>query len=299
MDFFLPIMAFALLYFTFFAEIWVYWQQLYNASGMEVAKEDWFNSIWSEGRALRNIDILKFRAISMLDYTLVFLGALAGLNWMIWKNKNFGIILTSVSMFGILLYALMGTVLFNQLADSLTHSNVNFPLEISKVYLFKYVSLAVFVIFTIVQYFTSKGLKLGEQFSQWNAGLIHLCALIIISHEFLFIADINGFSNSTKTALSVMWAAYAVVLMAIGISNKRGYLRISAFVIWGIVLTKLFLYDLTYLSMEVKTLVFISIGVLLLIVSFLYYRVMAKQKQIDELEARKSEAGEAGHQEPE
>jgi uncharacterized membrane protein len=300
MDFFIPIMAFTLLYFTFFAEIWVYWQQLFDASGSAPVAVDWFNSLWDTPRALGNADILKFRAISLLDYSLVFLGALAGLNWVAWKNKNFGIILTAVSMFGILLYALMGTVMFNQLAESLMHPNPNFPLTTGKVYLFKYVSLAVFVVFTIVQYLTSRGLKLGESFSQWNAGLIHLCALILISHEFLFLADVNGLSNSTKTSLSVFWAAYAVVMMAIGISKKLGYLRISAFVIIGIVLSKLLLYDLTHLALEVKTLVFISIGVLLLIVSFLYYRVVAKQKQKDQLAAKNAaEPREAGHQESE
>ena len=171
--------------------------------------------------------------------------------------------------------------------------NEYFNLEASRVYLYKYASLLIFVLFTCVQFLSTRALKLGETFAQWNAALIHFCALIIISHEFLFIADTNGFSNSTKTALSVLWAAYAVVLLAIGISKERGYLRISAFVIWGIVLTKLLLYDLTHLSLEVKTIVFITIGVLLLIVSFLYYKVVAKQKQ------NSGSEGEAGHQESE
>jgi len=119
--------------------------------------------------------------------------------------------------------------------------------------------------------------------------LIHLCALIIISHEFLFVAETNGFSNSTRTALSVMWAAYAVVLMAVGISKGRGYLRIAAFGIWCVVLAKLLLYDLIHLSLEVKTLVFITIGVLLLIVSYLYYRFFAKQKQEESSESENRE----------
>lgn len=301
MDYFLPIMTFALVYFTFFAEISAYWTQEFNGSMKGTVDEDWLGGWFGDSNRVFNYDLLKFRTISIMDYSLVFLGGLAALNWMFWKNKNFGIILTSVSMFGILLYALLGSVVFNDLSESLMGGNwwnKHYTLEASKVYMYKYVSLAVFVAFTAVQYTTSRTLKLGESFSQWNAGLIHLCALIIISHEFLFIADTNGFSNSTKTALSVMWAAYAVVLLAIGIANKRGYLRISAFVIWGVVLTKLLLYDLTHLSLEVKTIVFIAIGVLLLIVSFLYYRVVAKQKQEQSIEDGDSES-ETGYQESE
>ncbi len=300
MDYFLPIMAFALVYFTFFAEIAGYWTQQYNASIIStISTDDWLGWM-QETEVIGNKDLLRFRTISIMDYTLVFLGLLAGLNWAIWKNKNFGVILTSVSMFGIFLYAIIGTYAFTDLSESILGENAwsqHFPLEKGKLYLYKYASLAVFVVFTIVQFTTSRALRLGETFSQWNAGLIHLCALIIISHEFLFVADLNGFSNSTKTALSVMWAAYAVVLMAIGITKQRGYLRISAFVIWGIVLTKLLLYDLTHLSLEVKTVVFIAIGVLLLIVSFLYYRVVAKQKQEEATDNGGEE--EAGHPESE
>ena len=282
LDFFLPITTFALIYFTFFAEISAYWTQQYSAS---VTDAYYYNA-----------DLLKFRTISILDYSLIFLGAIGVLNWIVWKNKNFGIILTSVSMFGVLLYAILGTFVFNELSASLqgnNHWNEYFTLDKVQVYTYKYVSLLVFVLFTAVQFLSTRALKLGETFAQWNAGLIHFCALIIISHEFLFIADANGLSNSTKTALSVLWAAYAVVLLAIGISKGRGYLRISAFIIWGVVLTKLLLYDLTHLSLEVKTVVFITIGVLLLIVSFLYYRVVAKQKQ----EQTIGSEGEAGHKE--
>lgn len=282
LDYFLPITTFALIYFTFFAEISAHWTQQYAASVTESYHY--------------NLDLLKFRTVSILDYSLIFLGGIGILNWMVWKNKNFGIILTSVSMFGVLMYAILGTVVFNDLCDSILGNNYwneYFHLEASRVYLYKYASLLIFVLFTCVQFLSTRALKLGETFAQWNAALIHFCALIIISHEFLFIADTNGFSNSTKTALSVLWAAYAVVLLAIGISKERGYLRISAFVIWGIVLTKLLLYDLTHLSLEVKTIVFITIGVLLLIVSFLYYKVVAKQKQ------NSGSEGEAGHQESE
>ena len=59
---------------------------------------------------------------------------------MVWKNKNFGIILTSVSMFGVLMYAILGTVVFNDLCDSILGNNYwngIFNLEASRVYLYK------------------------------------------------------------------------------------------------------------------------------------------------------------------
>ena len=200
-------------------------------------------------------------------------------------------------MLGIFIYTVVESSAFNSLAESLNGENSwneHFKLDAGQVYMYKYTSLILFVAFSIVQFLSTKSLQLGQRLAEWNAGLIHLCALVIISHEFLFIAETNEFSNSTRTALSVMWAAYAVVLMAIGISKGRRYLRIAAFIIWSIVLAKLLLYDLIHLSLEVKTLVFITIGVLLLIVSYLFYRFFAKQKQEGSIEPESREQ-ETGH----
>jgi uncharacterized membrane protein len=41
-------------------------------------------------------------------------------------------------------------------------------------------------------------------------------------------------------------------------------------VLFGVTLIKLFIYDLSYLNTISKTIVFVSLGVLLLIISFLY-----------------------------
>lgn len=296
-DYILPIMTFALVYFSFFAEIFAYWTSEFILSKTAQSSENWIGSWFGDNDFSYNYDLLRFRAISIIDYTLIFIGCLGLLNWKIWKNKDFGTILTAISMLGIFVYTMGESVAFSRLAESLNGENswnAYYGLDANKVYLYKYASLLLFVAFAGVQFLSTKALQLGQRLLEWNAGLIHLCALIIISHEFLFIAETNGFSNSTKTALSVMWAAYAVVLMAVGISKGRGYLRIAAFGIWCIVLAKLLLYDLIHLSLEVKTLVFITIGVLLLIVSYLYYRFFAKQKQEESSESENREQ-ETGH----
>ena len=123
MDYFLPIMTFALLYFTFFAEISAHWTQQYNASFAGTTEGDWLDTWMGYSDKIFNRDLLKFQTISIMDYTLVYLGALGVLNWLVWKNKNFGVILTAVSMFGILIYAIVGTLMFNDLSVSLNGGN--------------------------------------------------------------------------------------------------------------------------------------------------------------------------------
>ena len=56
----------------------------------------------------------------------------------------------------------------------------------------------------------------------------------------------------------------------LGIWKKRAHLRIAAMALFGATLMKLFFYDLTDLDTISKTIVFLSLGILLLIISFLY-----------------------------
>jgi len=56
----------------------------------------------------------------------------------------------------------------------------------------------------------------------------------------------------------------------LGIWKRKQYLRIAAMALFGITLIKLFFYDIAHLDTLAKTIVFISLGSLLLIISFLY-----------------------------
>jgi uncharacterized membrane protein len=67
-----------------------------------------------------------------------------------------------------------------------------------------------------------------------------------------------------------------LILIGLGIWKKKKYLRIGAIALFGITLYKLFFYDISDLDTIAKTIVFVSLGALLLIISFLYN----KYKQI-------------------
>jgi uncharacterized membrane protein len=63
---------------------------------------------------------------------------------------------------------------------------------------------------------------------------------------------------------------YALFLIVLGIRNKQKPVRMAAIVLFGITLVKLFFYDLADAGTITKTISFISLGVILLLVSFLY-----------------------------
>ena len=100
--------------------------------------------------------------------------------------------------------------------------------------------------------------------------LLHLNILSAGSGELMTWLKLNQFAQFDKLGLSIFWGIYSLLLIGLGIFRKKQHLRIGAIVLFGITLIKLFFYDIADLSTMSKTIVFISLGILLLIISFLY-----------------------------
>jgi uncharacterized membrane protein len=82
--------------------------------------------------------------------------------------------------------------------------------------------------------------------------------------------DIFKSEQSYKLGLSILWGIYSLFLIGFGIWKKNKPMRIGAIALFGITLIKLFFYDISHLNTIAKTIVFVSLGILLLIISFLY-----------------------------
>jgi uncharacterized membrane protein len=92
----------------------------------------------------------------------------------------------------------------------------------------------------------------------------------IASTEMITWMEIQKYSASNKLALSILWGVSALFLIGIGIWKKKKHLRIGAIALFAVTLIKLFFYDISHLGTISKTIVFVSLGVMLLIISFLY-----------------------------
>ena len=100
--------------------------------------------------------------------------------------------------------------------------------------------------------------------------LLHTTILWIASSELINLLDIAESTQSYKLGLSILWGVYALLLIVLGIWKKKKHLRLGAMALFAITLIKLFFYDLSQLDTISKTILFISLGILLLIISFLY-----------------------------
>jgi uncharacterized membrane protein len=100
--------------------------------------------------------------------------------------------------------------------------------------------------------------------------LLHLSILWIVSSELINLMDLADSIQSYKLGISILWGVYSLLLIILGIWKKKQHLRIGAIILFAITLLKVFLYDIAYLDTISKTIIFVSLGVLLLVISFLY-----------------------------
>ncbi len=79
-------------------------------------------------------------------------------------------------------------------------------------------------------------------------------------------------------ALSLLWTLYASALIAIGIKRRTPLLRWQALVLFGLVVAKVFFYDSSYLERLYRIISFLILGLVLLVVSFLYQSKTSKER---------------------
>ena len=76
-----------------------------------------------------------------------------------------------------------------------------------------------------------------------------------------------------KTGLPVLWGILAFILLIWGIKKQIKQLRIIALALLGLTIVKLFVYDISNVSETGKIIAFILLGVLILIISFVYQKI--------------------------
>jgi uncharacterized membrane protein len=112
---------------------------------------------------------------------------------------------------------------------------------------------------------------------------INIYALIALSAEFwdYFGKTSTGIDATLAQhlALTVLWTAYASALIFLGVQSKSALLRWQGLLLVGLVVGKVFLYDLASLERAYRILSFFVLGAVLLAISFLYQRKLAREKE--------------------
>lgn len=266
-SFVIPSILLFTLYYAFRIEIANYWNQLHADSSLLIQLEgNNFNSTH------RNTDLLKFQNIWIINYSLLFISLLALANIRKLRNQQLGFINLGLIGLTLIVFLSQGLYDLSELRESYLEQTL------SQYYhrgyfniLFRYVSFTfvALALFVSYRYLKEDFMKKKDLMIPFD-GMLHISALWILSSELIHWMDMAASTQSYKLGLSILWGVYALFLIAMGIWKQKKHLRIVAMVIFGLTLIKLFFYDISHLDTIAKTIVFVSLGVLLLIISFLY-----------------------------
>lgn len=115
---------------------------------------------------------------------------------------------------------------------------------------------------------------------QWAFTFI---GVFVLSAELDHLVLINSFypgfaldhflKHSQTIGYPILWGMCSFVLMFFGMKKKIRNLRIISLSLFFVTLAKLFTYDIRDISEGGKIAAFISLGILLLIVSFMYQKL--------------------------
>lgn len=278
MDFAVPSALLVVLYSVFYLEIEYFFSKLYHASELNIKVEDGYD-ITNYNYNLRDL-----QKVWLIIYSLVFVSLLSLVNTFKLKNRILGIttLVLGIMVAGIFLTG--GLYVLSELRENFLNGELKEYYNITNYNLWiRYVAFAFFGLLIFSNYKLIRQEFMRINFNIPFELLTHLSILWVLSSELINWMAIGESDQSYKLGLSILWGIYALVLIILGIWKNKKYLRIAAIALFGVTLVKLFFYDIASLNTISKTIVFVSLGLLLLIISFLYNKY--KHKISDENEA--------------
>jgi len=115
---------------------------------------------------------------------------------------------------------------------------------------------------------TTAELKADANYNFHNAHSINVLRGVIAENHIQ-----NVKYQVIKTGFPILWGILAFIFLIVGIKIRNKNLRIIALALLGITILKLFLFDIRNVSETGKIIAFILLGILILIISFVYQKI--------------------------
>lgn len=131
--------------------------------------------------------------------------------------------------------------------------------------------------------FVHKNEGIKSDFSKIAPWFFTIVILFILSNEILRIWTAIGYrpgmqlyayhNQAIKIAFPILWSICSFVLMLIGMKLQLKTYRIISISLFTLTILKLFIYDISDVSQGGKIAAFVILGIILLVVSFLYQKI--------------------------
>ena len=269
LDFAAPTVFLFVLYNAFRVEIGNYFHQLRLADRTGNGSVTDYGTLWNSESGL-------FSIIWQINYSMLFLTVLSFINIKTIKSAAFGLINLALNSLILLVFLTIGLYLLGELRESyLMPSDAQIYSRGAFHILIRYVSLGFVTALIYASYSYIRQKIFDELISEFTLGfafdfVFYIAVWWLLSSELINLMNIFGYNDSYKLGLSILWGIYSLLLIVLGILQKKKHLRIGAIVLFAFTLIKLFFYDIADLDTISKTVIFVTLGVLLLIISFLY-----------------------------
>ena len=262
----IPSILLLVVYVTFRIEISKYFNNLFELTKINTnpnGKSAYVNYEY-------NYNYEKLQTAWIYIYTLFFASILSYFNVRKLKSNELAIACLVINLIAVIAFLTHGLYNLSELRDAyLSHTDKYFNISSFNIGI-RYLSIVFFGLFIIQCYkLINSGLFKMDLKVMFDY-LLYISILWLISSELINILELADLDGSYKLGLSILWGIYSLFLISMGLAKNKKHLRIGAMVLFGITLIKLFIYDIAYLSTISKTIVFVSLGILLLIISFLY-----------------------------
>ncbi|WP_316844389.1 DUF2339 domain-containing protein [Pedobacter psychrodurus] len=262
----IPSILLAVIYFSLRIEITKYFNNLVDSTKLNLnphQKQDYATYEY-------NYNYHNLKTAWIYIYTLIFASILSYLNIKKLKNSELAVANLIINIVVIVTFLTLGLYNLSELRDAyLFPENKYFIIGSFNIGI-RYVAIAFFALLIVQCYQLQRSGLLKKDFKTMFDYLLYLSLLWIISSELINILELSHSAGSYKLGLSILWGIFSLFLISMGLAKNKKHLRIGAMILFGITLVKLFFYDIYSLSTIAKTIVFVSLGVLLLIISFLY-----------------------------
>ena len=267
-----PTVCLIVLYNCFRTEIGNYFNNQITRTAVESAPQ----TVFASAKVVKDSSLTAFNIVWQINYTMFFLALLSLVNIKRIKSELLGFINLGLNVLALAVFLSVGLYALSELRENyLAQSNAEFfSRGVFHLYI-RYISyaFAAGLVTATYRYVKQNFIQVAApdfDFEMAFDFVFYSTILWIASSELLNWMDIYHVQNSYKLGLSILWGIYALLLIVLGIYKKKKHLRIGAIVLFAATLAKLFFYDIADLDTISKTIVFVSLGVLLLMISFLY-----------------------------
>lgn len=266
----LSVIVLFLSYITFANEINLYFDLQYKLSE--------FNHVSSYGDSWIDHDSSwrTYGAIWLINYSIVFVSVMGWFAIKKVKSETFAFIVWVLNLIMIFIGFTAGLILVYELKTMAVY-NFTYAHISTWNYNSRYILIPFLVLLLGMLYWFRNAVILSR-FKTVTTWLFHGVLLVLLSNELSHIITmlhLNEYSHyqtvATHMGFTVLWGMYSMTLIIYGILRKRKDLRVIAIVLFALTILKL-VSDAMSMSTGYRLIVFIVIGIILLLVSFMYQK---------------------------